>query len=91
MVLPVLYVRKRLPSFLFVKELRSLSQEVGNKVVIKSFFLLLFLSSGKIDLMQNMGRLRSLCLNIIPDSGGKGFLLILDGPKNVSLLFFTGS
>ena len=38
MLLPVLYVRKRLPSFLFVKELRSLSQEVGNKGVIKSFF-----------------------------------------------------
>ena len=37
-LLPVLYVRKRLPSFLFVKELRSLSQEVGNKGVIKSFF-----------------------------------------------------
>ena len=39
------------------------------------------------DLMQNMGRLWSLCLNVIPDSGEKDFLLILDGLKNVSPLF----
>ena len=34
----MLCVRKRLPGFLFVRELRSLSQEVGNKGIVKSFF-----------------------------------------------------